>query len=109
MEKDYCSNIELYDLEDIKKHVEEHRQKRELAIPQAQEIIDRKLNEFNYWFEHIRYEPLYNGLGDTFEAIRQDELADVMSKLSPDEREEVEQATMNMVDKLLQLKVRTSE
>ncbi len=109
MAKDFDPAIELYDLEDIKEHVEEHRQKRELAIPQAQEIIDRKLSEFTYWFEHLRYEPLYNGLGETFESIRQNELSGVMSRLSPEVKEEIERATRSMVDKLLQLKVRTSE
>ena len=107
--KDYNARIELYDLEDIKLHVEQHRQKRELAIPQAQEIIENKLSEFLYWFEHIRYEPLYNGLGDTFEIIRQEELSSVLEKLPEDTKEEIEMATRRMVNKLLQLKVRTSE
>ena len=107
--KDAYSNIELYDLEDIKIFVEKNRQTRELAIPQAQEIIDRKLSEFNYWFQHIRYEPLYNGLGDTFENIRQEELAAIIAKLPPEMRGELEGATKNMVEKLLRLKIRTSE
>jgi len=109
IEKDYNSNIEIYDLEDIKEHVKKYQQRRELAIPQAQEIIDQKLSEFNYWFEHLRYEPLYNGLGDTFEAIRQDELASLRDKLPPELRDEIEIATKALVHKLLQIKVKTSE
>jgi len=109
IEKNYNHNIEIYDLEDIKEHVKKHQHRRELAIPQAQEIIDQKLNEFNYWFEHLRYEPLYNGLGYTFEAIRQDELASLRDKLPPELRDEIEIATKALVHKLLQVKARTSE
>jgi len=109
IEKNYKSNIEIYDLEDIKEHMKKHQQRRELAIPQAQEIIDQRLNEFNYWFEHLRYEPLYNGLGYTFEAIRQDELASLREKLPPELRDEIEIATKALVHKLLQVKARTSE
>lgn len=108
-EKRHDPRIELYDLEDIKTHVEEQRQKRELAIPQAQGIIDTKLNEFLYWFEQIRYEPLYNGLDDTFETIRQQELASVLDKLPDTLRSDVERATKIMINKLLQLKIRTSD
>lgn len=107
LSKNYNPDIELYDLEDIKSHVEEHRQKRELAIPQAREIIDRKLSEFMYWFEHIRYEPLYNGLKDTFETIRREELTDVIEKLPSELRDELERKTRNIIDKILQLKART--
>ncbi|MCP4580480.1 MAG: hypothetical protein GY839_02600, partial [candidate division Zixibacteria bacterium] len=109
IEKDFNPNIEVYDLEDIKEHVKKHQQRRELAIPRAQEIIDQKLSEFNYWFEHILYEPVYNGLGDTFEAIRQDEMASVYMKLPPEIKDEVENATKALVYKLLQVKVRTAE
>ena len=102
--KNYHPNIEIYDLEDIKEHIKKHQQERELAIPQAQEIIDRKLTEFRYWFEHVRHEPVYNGLGDSFEAVRKQEMSKVLDNLSPQLRDEVENATKSMVKKLLQLK-----
>jgi len=107
--KDYNSAVEVFDLEDIKQHVKKHQQKRELAIPQAQEIIDRKLSEFKYWFDHVKHEPIYNGLGDAFEKIRQQEVLNILEKLPPDLQDEVNRATRRMVKKLLQVKMRNQQ
>jgi len=107
--KDYNSAVEVFDLEDIKQHVKKQQQKRELAIPQAQEIIDRKLSEFKYWFDHVKHEPIYNGLGDAFEKIRQQEVLNILEKLPPDLQDEVNRATRSMVKKLLQVKMRNQQ
>jgi len=98
-------NIEIWDLEDVKRHVSEHQQKRELAIPLAEEIIERKLNEFMYWFDHVRHEPLYNGLADSFEAIRVGEIEPLLNKLPDDLKAELEITSKALVKKLLQIKV----
>jgi len=103
------SGVEVHDLEAIKQFVRDQQKKREAAIPMAEEIIDRRLSEFVYWFEHIRYEPIYNGLGNSFEAIRQQELATLMEKLPPELQGEVEQTTRRLVDHLLHLKQRTTK
>jgi len=103
----YKENIEVLDLESIKEFVQTQQAKREEAIPQAESIIERKLNEFMYWYDHVRHEPIYNGLGDTFEVIRQKELASVLGDLSPEQQEIVNRATKSLTDRLLQLKVRT--
>ncbi len=109
VDKDYHADVEIFDLEDIKRHVKEHQQKRELAIPQAQKIIDTKLSEFLYWFNHVQHEPAYNGLGDAFEAIRHKEMAPILKKLSPELKNEVEKASRSLVQKLLQVKAKNPE
>jgi len=100
--------IECYDLEDVKYFVKSQQDQRELALPEAEEIIERRLDQFMYWFEHVRHEPLYNGLGDTFEKIRRIEVDKLLEALPMDEHDVVDRATRQLVEKLLQVKVRTS-
>jgi glutamyl-tRNA reductase len=100
--------IECYDLDDVKQFVKTQQKKRELAIPEAEQIIDRRLDQFIYWFDHVRHEPLYNGLGDTFEKIRRYEVNKLMELLPPESRDVVDRSTRHLVEKLLQVKARTT-
>jgi glutamyl-tRNA reductase len=109
LEKDRHSNIELLDLEDVRRFVNDQQAKREQAIPDSEAIVDRKLDEFMYWFDHVRHEPMYNGLGLSLEEIRRQELKKVFEKLSPQLQKEVDRATRRLVDKLLHLKLPTTD
>lgn len=100
--------IECYDLEDVKQFVRVQEDRRELAIPEAEEIIDRRLDQFIYWFDHVRHEPLYNGLGDTFEKIRSQEINKLLESLPADSHDLVDRTTRHLVDRLLQVKTRIS-
>ena len=108
IDKDYHANLEICDLEDIKKFVAVQKKRREQAIPQAEKIIESKLAEFNYWFDHVRHDPIYNGLNKSFEVVRRKELAPILKKLPPDLQEELNQTTRHLVNRLLQMKIRTS-
>ena len=101
--------VEVHDLEAIKEFVKTQQARREAAIPQAEEIIERKLSEFIYWFQHVRYEPLYNGLDQSFEAIRKQEMAAILQKLPPELREELTQASRQLVDHLLHMQARATD
>ena len=105
--KDYNANITLFDLEDVQCFVKDQQRKRELAIPQSEEIIERRLDEFMYWFDHVRHEPAYNGLGDFFEVVRKEEIQPLLNKLPSDIQKEVDLATRRLIDRLLSAKVRT--
>jgi glutamyl-tRNA reductase len=102
------ANVEIYDLESVKRHVTEHQQKRELAIPLVEKIIERRLDEFLYWFDHVRHEPIYNGLADSFERVRTEEIEPLLEKLPDDLKGEVEKTSKALIKKLLQLKVQES-
>ena len=108
IEKNRYSLVEVLDLEDIKNFVKNQQAIREKAVPLVEQIIDRKLSEFIYWFDHVRYEVIYNGLHDAFENIRKDELKSVLEGLDPEQRTLVNQASKNLVNKLVQLKIRLS-
>jgi glutamyl-tRNA reductase len=101
--------VEVHDLEAIKSFVREQQQRREAAIPEAEAIIDRKLSEFIYWYEHVRYEPMYNGLHESFEHIREQELEILRRKLPEQLREEFDLATKHLIKHLLDVTVRTTQ
>ncbi len=101
--------LEIFDLDAVKHFVETEQVKRELAIPQAEEIIGRKLEQFTYWFTHIRQEPIYNGLEDTFELIRREESESLLERLPDNLREEFDAAFRRLTARLLQMHIRASQ
>jgi glutamyl-tRNA reductase len=105
-EKNYNEYFEILDLEDVQQFVKIQQSRRELAIPEAEKIIERKLDEFIYWYNHVRYEPIYNGLDGLFESIRQQELAGVLNELDPAMQSKIDSATKNLINKLLQIKLK---
>jgi glutamyl-tRNA reductase len=106
--KDWDPAIEVKDLEDIKRFVDQRQHQRELAIPQAEEIIERRLDEFDYWYGHVLHEPIYNGRASTIDIIREEELAPILEKLPSELRNELNQATRRIVDRVVKVTNRTS-
>jgi glutamyl-tRNA reductase len=92
--------VEVLDLEDIGAFVKSQRDRREEAIPQAEEIIKQKLDEFNYWWQHVREEPLYNGHGDTLTSIVNDELSMLLEQCPPELKEQVNQAARRIAERV---------
>jgi len=90
----------VHDMEDIKRFVSDRQQQRRSEIPQAEEIIDRKLDEFDYWYGHIQHEPHYNGNGRSMEAIREEELAPIIEQLSPQLQRQLTSATRRLVKRV---------
>ncbi|UCG52895.1 MAG: glutamyl-tRNA reductase [Candidatus Latescibacterota bacterium] len=100
-------SVQVFDLEDIKRFVKDRQQQRELAIPQVEDIIERRLDEFDYWYEHVLHEPLYNGRYGEVETLCQEELAPILDKLPPELRDELSQATRRIVDRVNRIVKRT--
>jgi glutamyl-tRNA reductase len=98
--------IEYYGLDDVKAYAENSQSSRADAIPDAEGLIERKLEQFMYWFDHVRHEPMYNGLTETFEQIRRDELKRVVENLSPESRDTIDRATRRIVERIMQIKIR---
>ena len=94
------NGVEVLDLEDIKAFVSTQMVKREEAIPQAEAIIRQKLDEFNYWWQHVREEPLYNGHGDTLTAIVDDELATLMDQCPAELKERLNEAARRIAERV---------
>jgi len=106
VDNNYNQNIEILDLENVQQFVRDQQTRRELAIPEAEKIIECKLDEFIYWYNHVRYEPIYNGLDGLFESLRQQELAGILNDLDDTTRTRVDSATKVLINKLLQIKLK---
>jgi glutamyl-tRNA reductase len=102
-------DIEIFDLEDVKRFIKHRQEQMVQAIPQAEVIIDRKLSEFTYWYSHVLHEPLYNGLEETFQAIRMEELGPILSQLPPETKSSFNKASRRLVNRLLQIRIRAED
>ena len=105
-EKGRQGNVTLFDLEDIKEFLRERQLGRQAAIPDARKLIDQRLNEFAYWYDHARYELVYNGLEHAFTNITEQEMGPILEKLPPEQRREIAQATDRLARRLAQVKLR---
>ncbi len=93
--------VTVYDLEDVRSFAKQQQEQRELAVPESEAIIERKLDEFMYWYDHVRHESVYNELEESYEEIRAAEMEPVLQMLAPDARREIDSATRRLVDRLL--------
>jgi glutamyl-tRNA reductase len=107
-DRDYDGAIEVHDLESIKSFVEQQRQRREAAIPAAERIIELRLSEFGYWYNHAIHESTFEGMNHSFEQIRREEFDPILESLPLDQREAIEKASRRLVDRLLRMKNRQS-
>lgn len=106
--KDWNSSVEVKDLEDIKRFVDARQHQRELAIPQAEEIIERRLDEFDYWYGHVLHEPIYNGRANVIDTIREEELAPILKKLPSELHNELNQAARRIIDRVVKVAKRSA-
>ena len=109
LDADAYKNVDVFNMQHIQEFIKDQQSKQMLELPQAQEIVDRRLGEFEYWYDHVRYEPVYNGLGDTFETVRVQEMDHVIQNLPTALRNLVEDASCRLTDRLLHLAVRTQD
>ncbi len=103
---EFASAIEVHDLESIKAFVEQQRQRREAAIPAAEKIIDLRLSEFGYWYNHAIHESTFEGMTNSFEQIRREELDPILQGLPFEQQEVLQKASRRLVDRLLRIKAR---
>ena len=108
-DNNYNPMIEVYRIEDVENYIKNLQDRQRRAIPQAEAIIEKLLGEFAYWYNHMRFEPIYNGLGKAFEEIRRQEMDAVLEILPDDLRGKVKRASDRLTNRLLHLKARTTE
>lgn len=94
---------EVFDLEDVKHYVESQQSRRVNAIPQAEEIIGHRLREFAYWYEHVQNDVAYSGNGQALEMARQEEIAALIEKLSPELQAELDRTSRRLVERAVQI------
>ncbi len=94
--------VTVYDLDDIHRELNAGIEDRESAIAPAEAIVEDKVSQFSYWYEAVRLEPMYNGLGDTFEKARQEELARAKDEYPPSCIVALEEFSVRITRRLLQ-------
>jgi len=103
------AGVSLLDLDDLHQELNSGLAERATAIGPAEEIVEATLSQFLYWYEAVRLEPIYNGLGEAFEKIRAEELAGIGDECSPECREAVDRFSIRLMRRLLQAACRRSE
>ena len=97
-------NVYLYDIDDLQHVVEENRKSRERAAALAETIIAREVEDVLQWFDQQQVVPAVIRLRRKAEAIRQQELEKLFSKLGPlsvSERQAIEAMSASIINKLL--------
>jgi glutamyl-tRNA reductase len=92
----------VFSLEDVKRFVGARRHERILAVPQAEAIVAHRADEFNYWYEHVMHEPMYNGRAPAYESLRRQELASILNALPPQLQRELNAATRRLVRRIME-------
>lgn len=80
-------NVNVYDIDDLKKISEENEQKRLELSKIARNIIDENMNEFLDWMKGIKVDPTIKSLNEKCEEIHQDTIDYIYRKLDLDNRE----------------------
>lgn len=88
-------NIEVYDIDDLKKISEANDKKRRELACIGELIIDEKIEEFNEWLNTIKIDPTIQSLNDKCSDIREDTLDYIYRKLNLNCREK------KIIDKML--------
>ncbi|MEJ8555286.1 glutamyl-tRNA reductase [Tepidibacter sp. Z1-5] len=81
------SNINVYDIDDLKKISDENEQRRIELSKVAKNIIDDSIDEFLEWMSHIKVDPTIKSLNERCSDIQKDTLDYIYRKLDLDCRE----------------------
>lgn len=95
------SDYRLYDLNDLQDWTEGVRERRAAAVPEAEAICEELLEDFVTWVFHQQaLQPAIQAIRRTFDTIRKQEV-DRHAHRTDMEREEVDQLTESIMQKLL--------
>lgn len=89
------NNIEVYDIDDLKKISEENDKKRRELACIGELIINEKIVEFNEWLDTIKIDPTIQSLNDRCRDIREDTLEYIYRKIDLNCKEK------KIIDKML--------
>ncbi|CEN77251.1 glutamyl-tRNA reductase [[Clostridium] sordellii] len=92
---DTLENIEVYDIDDLKKISDENDKKRRELACTGELLIDENIDEFNDWLETIKIDPTIQSLNDKCTDIREDTLDYIYRKLDLNCKEK------KIIDKML--------
>ena len=95
--------IDLYNIDDLKRMSDENLKRREELSLKAKEIIRDSIDEFYDWMKEIKFDPVIKSLNDRCKEIEQDTLEYINRKLQLDCREQkiIEKMVKSSLKRLL--------
>jgi glutamyl-tRNA reductase len=96
--------VYLYNVDDLRKIVEEHVSARKDALPDAERIVNTHSEEFRAWYASLGLVPLIRRIQDRADTHREAELERLfrgLEGLAPAERERIEDFVRRLQNKLL--------
>lgn len=103
------NNVYLYNIDDLQGVAAGNRQKRDDAIADGRNVVERHVADFVQWFAARDVGPLVKALYDQANATAEAELAVLLSKhpeLTENQREDLQRLTHRLVGKLLHTPVK---
>jgi glutamyl-tRNA reductase len=97
-------NVFLYNVDDLRRIVDDHVALRRRAIPEAERIVDTGSEDFRSWYASLEVVPVIRSLRERAEDVRERETQRLLRRLShlPEEdRARVEEFSRQLLGKLL--------
>ncbi len=97
-------SVFLYNVDDLRKIVEEHVRVRAGAIPAAERIIREHADAFRVWYSSLAAVPAIRNMRDRAESVRQGEMERLlrqMEHLPPEDRQRLEAFSRRLLNKVL--------
>lgn len=95
----------LYNIDQLNQKAEEAIARRKEAISEVNEILEESIAEFENWSQEMEVSPTIKKLKQALDDIRKQELARYIDKLDAKEAKLFDQATKNIIQKVIKLPV----
>jgi glutamyl-tRNA reductase len=100
-------NVFLKDIDDLKLITEKNLEARRKELPKVARIVEEELIAFEQWHNTLQVAPTIRDLQAKFEAVKQQELERMRSKVSPEQYAMMEQLADRIIKKLLHFPIST--
>jgi glutamyl-tRNA reductase len=100
-EVDKVPNIFRFDMDSLKSIVDQSITRRRKEVPAVERLIDAEVAGFMRWWESLASGPVIRDLNRAFEAVRAHEVERNAKRFQPEDREQLEIFTRNLIRKLL--------
>jgi glutamyl-tRNA reductase len=88
-------------MDSLKSIVDQSITRRRKEVPAVERLIDAEVVGFMRWWESLASGPVIRDLNQTFEAVRAHEVERNAKRFQPEDREQLEIFTRNLIRKLL--------
>ena len=91
----------LYNIDQMRSQMSEDSVRQKQSMPEVESFVRQGVNNFMAWQKEASASPLIQKLKDTFEQLRQAELAKHIKSLTPSEQKSVDEVTKSLLQRIL--------